>query len=180
MAIHYSGNSTWVDYPSTSTLITATALENVERALDRTQVCVFQGRATAAQSMTSGIYTPVNLPAEDFDTDNAHSTSTNTSRFTCVRAGSYELDGAVVWPSNAAGVRAAQFNLNGTMILGSYNQITAATGPPMVVRPVSVFVNLASGDYVELVTVQTTGAAASTQSDSVLTSMMKVTSVALT
>src|SRR5262249_52738845 len=56
-----------------------------------------RGRAykTTAQAIPTGTWTPVQLDAEQFDTDTIHDTATNNSRLTCKTAGIYLCVGNV-------------------------------------------------------------------------------------
>jgi hypothetical protein len=129
-----------------------------------------QLRATIAQSLLSnGTYNPVNFDTEDQDDLNAHSTVSNTSRFTCpaTMPGRYRLNGGWSWPNTtgAAGRdRGAAFLKNGVLVPGSAlvaNAInTTAHG---IVAARETIVSLIAGDYVELASFQNNGVAFNSQ-----------------
>jgi hypothetical protein len=61
MAHSASGNATWVDYPSTSTLITATALENIEGRLD-TDKTALTSNVGAGRTVRPGVIGAFDAP----------------------------------------------------------------------------------------------------------------------
>lgn len=124
---------------------------------------VTQVRSTGATSITNNAYTSVNFATEDYDDDGMHSTVTNTSRLTAVRAGRYQLDGAAGFVSNATGRRGAQFAVNGTAINASQTLLAAFTSAGGIDVPCrGVVVTLAVGDFVELQAFQDSGGALNT------------------
>jgi hypothetical protein len=113
-------------------------------------------RQTAAQTLTTGTYTAVLFDTEDFDSHNGHSTVSNTSRYTAVTAGVYEVSGGCAFAANATGRRLARVAANGTVIGGSLSGIPANAS--VVGYPVrTTLVRLAVGDYVELQALQESG-----------------------
>jgi hypothetical protein len=113
-------------------------------------------RQTAAQTLTTGGYAALNFDTEDFDSHNGHSTVTNTSRYTAVLAGIYEVSGGAAFAANATGRRLARLAFNGTVIGGSLAGIPANTATVgYSVR--TTLVRLAVGDYVELQALQESG-----------------------
>lgn len=124
---------------------------------------IFQGRQTVAQSLTSGSYTALTLDAEDVDSANGHSTSSNTSRYTAQYAGWANVQGACAVSSSAAGRRLAKLRLNGvTDVNGSAVPIfSGITNTIKVATPLmKVFFNV--GDYVETMGAQESGGALNT------------------
>lgn len=119
----------------------------------------FKGYATSAQTITSGSGsdTPISLDTEAYDSDNGHSTTTNTSRYVIQVAGTYLILATGAFDINATGNRKVGINVNGANALGG-----AFTGPSMSsnswVASVGVYQALNVGDYVELVMWQTSGA----------------------
>lgn len=112
-------------------------------------------RQTATQTITTGTLTSITFTTEDLDDDpagtGAHSTSVNTSRYTAVYPGWYQVSGVVSFAANATGVRAASWAVNGTAINASASAIPnngAATIVDVPAPTIQVFLNV--GDYVEL------------------------------
>jgi hypothetical protein len=121
-------------------------------------------RQTVAQSVANNTDTPLSMDAEEIDTDNMHSTVTNTSRVTAQTAGRFQLSGGTSYASNTTGRRAASYRLNGAPMLGTQAAITAA-GATADVQPtgrtLTTYLNV--GDYVELVAYQDSGGSLNTQ-----------------
>lgn len=111
----------------------------------------FQGRQTVAQAMPNAAWASVTLDAEDHDNDSAHSTSSNTSRYTTVTAGWYECSGGLTFVNTSlGGDRRARLAVNGTAVNGSAGSTTSDASFPYSVctRPMLIFLNV--GDYLEL------------------------------
>lgn len=149
-----------------STLTAATWNANVRDAINfLLSTPIFEGRQTAAQSLTSGAATAILLDTEDVDTDNGHSTSSNTSRYTAQTAGRYQVGGGVSWSNNATGRRAAIWAINGVSIAGGEANMTTAVVAQPVATPArsrTVFLNVS--DYVEIWGLQDSGGALNTGS----------------
>lgn len=122
----------------------------------------FKGYASTAQSLATGTTdTPITLDTEDYDSDNGHSTSTNTSRYTIQVAGTYAIAATLAIATNATGNRKAGININGANARGGAVQAPGFASNSWCTavyteQPLSV------GDYVELVGWQTSGGALST------------------
>jgi hypothetical protein len=106
---------------------------------------------------TGGSGLTVPFDTETHDTDTIHSTSVNTTRLTCVTTGVYSIGGSLMYAANATGNRDAYILLNNTTFIAADNRAARATGgttlTPQTIYP------LTAGDYVELVTYQTSGGA---------------------
>lgn len=117
-------------------------------------------RQTVAQTLTTGTWAAVTMDFETLDTDGMHSTATNTSRLTVVTAGWYLVNGTAGFASNATGVRQAGLRVNGTGTStsnsGQVNINAVGGGQPSALQ-VSSLVQLAVGDWIELVMRQTSG-----------------------
>jgi len=112
-------------------------------------------------TVSNNSYTQLTFNSEQFDTDNYHSTSSNTSRITIPsgKAGYYLLQAQVMFAgaTNTTGGRAANMQINGSGI--SYMFLPPASGSAgdgqgaqqTVVR------YLAVGDYVEMNAYQNSG-----------------------
>lgn len=152
---HASGNPQWASYPSTDTLITAQALEALENTLDASAGVLTQARNTANQTIAAaGTWTPVALPAEDFDDDDVHSTVTNTGRFTVTRPGIYQLSALVTWAPNASTAtptRQARLVRSGAPIPSANNSGSYATASSYLTLVIpGILVAVSAGEYVEL------------------------------
>jgi hypothetical protein len=113
-------------------------------------------RQTTAQTGLVG-WTAILFQTEDIDTHNAHSTTTNTSRFTVPagQGGIYAVEGVVDCASTATSVQlVARLHKNGTFLPagkgGSAVTNTAAGGDALVSTDRHL-ITLAAGDYIELV-----------------------------
>jgi len=117
-------------------------------------------RNSVAQSIPNNTNTALTWDTEDWDTVGGHSTVTNTSRYTCQSgyAGYYLVHAAVAWASNATGVRDIWVMKNGVDVPGS--MITVQAPPAGVWSQISeTTVQLAVGDYIEAIVLQTSGGA---------------------
>jgi hypothetical protein len=119
-------------------------------------------RQTVAQSLANNAYTSVTFDTEDVDSDNAHSTASNTSRVTANTPGYWRASGSIGFAGNTAGRRATRWAVNGTalnggqILLGPATWTGLAVGIPAVTR--DVFLN-GTGDYLELQAFQDSGGA---------------------
>lgn len=118
-------------------------------------------RATANQSIPTGVWTAVNLDTEDDDTHGGHSTVTLTSRYTATVAGDYRVQGRGSFASNATGSRGVRIAKGGTAVPGSgnYKQTNAVNSWADIG---SCDVHLAVGEYVEVHVSQDSGGALNT------------------
>lgn len=127
-------------------------------------VPLFEGRQTVAQSVANSAVAGITLDVEDVDTDNGHSTSSNTSRYTAQTTGRYQVGGAVGFVSGtAAGIRQCLLDVNGTITGGSASIVQGTIANAIVVplRTRTVFLNSGT-DYVELLGFQSSGGALNT------------------
>lgn len=115
-------------------------------------------RQTVAQTLTTGVSAAILFDVEELDTDNGHSTSTNTSRYTSPTPGTLQFSGASSTVSNATGVRVVGWQANGTIMTGSQTKVGAVNGDltaiPARVKHISVN---GTTDYIELWVQQTSG-----------------------
>jgi hypothetical protein len=129
----------------------------------------FIGYSAVAQSFNSGsTYQTITLDSEILDTEGGHSTSTNTSRYTCQYAGLYQVNYSVSFGQNGTGNRSARIIVNGTTISnnpGNSIEGQASTGSFSWVGAGACHVYLNVGDYVELQAWQSSGAALSTNTN---------------
>jgi hypothetical protein len=113
-------------------------------------------RATVLQTIGSGVFTSVLFGTEDKDTYNAHSTVTNTSRYTLPLDGDYLFMGAGCFASSD-GFKAARWAKNGTSVPGSQEDINTTSGAEWPIPARSKIISGVVGDYVELQLFQGTG-----------------------
>jgi hypothetical protein len=93
---------------------------------------------------------------ERYDTDVIHSTTTNTSRLTCVRAGVHHLSAGMTYAGSAAGnLRIIAIRLNGVTTIAQFDG--KPLGTATVALAVSADYKLALNDYVEVITLQDSG-----------------------
>lgn len=108
---------------------------------------------SGTQSMAASTHTPITFDGEVLDTDNYHSNSTNTSRFTAPSDGYYLVGGSVAVEALPSGwTIVATIKKNGESVNGygqSRGMSSTASGYPVV--HITVITYLATGDYVELV-----------------------------
>lgn len=122
----------------------------------------FKGYASTAQSLATGTTDiAITLDTEDYDSDNGHSTSTNTSRYTIQVAGTYLILGTLAFATNATGNRKVGINVNGANARGGTSQSPGFAGNSWCACVATEQV-LAVGDYVELAAWQTSGGNLST------------------
>ena len=112
---------------------------------------------SVSQSIANSTNQAITFDSEEYDTNGFHSTVTNTSRLTIPASygGYYRISCLVGFASNATGVRNAKIYKNGTSIF-NFSQPITATGNPQSAGGTAT-VNLAVGDYIELIAVQTSG-----------------------
>lgn len=124
---------------------------------------VFEGRQALAQAVANGASVPILLDTEDIDTDNGHSTVTNTSRYVAQTTGRYQLSGGVAFQFVAGGRRSCWWAVTGAVVNGSQATLPApgASDIEVAARTKTVFLT-APTDYVEIVAFQDSGVSANT------------------
>src|SRR3990167_2803983 len=70
--------------------------------------------SAAISHTTSGTFQVITLDSEYYDSHGMHSTSSNTSRLTCVLPGTYIAIGSFNWAAAAGGRRMGEIRLNGS------------------------------------------------------------------
>jgi hypothetical protein len=121
---------------------------DVVRASDRDEPVRALLRQTSAQAVTTATFTSITMDVEDLDDDGGHSTSSNTSRYTAVRAGWFLVTFLGAFVTDAASIKAFRLAVNGTALPASQVSNTAgavvsATGC------ITRLVSLGVADYVE-------------------------------
>lgn len=129
---------------------------------------IFRATRDTAQSISTNT-NPVTSNALSWETieldDLAGWSASNPTRYTCKRAGWYELGGDISVEGSTGGtVRGAAWLINGTLAqAGHGTRVTATpTNVVTVLAARALCVPLAVGDYVELVPVQNSGTALNT------------------
>jgi hypothetical protein len=120
---------------------------------------------SSAQNLTNNTYQAITFQSEDFDLPGSggHSTSTNITRYTAPIAGKYTFSGVVAFTANGTGPRGTQWMKNGTNIFGSVTMYpNAGASVASRIPAVTMGIDLAAGDYVELMGYQNCGATLST------------------
>lgn len=85
-----------------------------------------------------------------------HDFVTNNTRLTIQRPGIYDIDGTITYDANNVGIRATTISVNGAGI--KYKLDPAPTALFGCVVDVQLHMELAAGDYVEMLFMQNTGA----------------------
>ncbi len=104
---------------------------------------------TTDPTISNNTTTTLSFNSESFDTDGYHSTTTNTSRITIPsgKAGKYFINGKVEWYSNSSGYRSIYIVKNGTNFMSGCNVSAQSIAFDQLI---SMTIDLAVGDYVEL------------------------------
>lgn len=132
----------------------------------------FISQATA-QTMADATYTAITFTAEDFDTHNFHSTSSNTSRVTPTIAGYYRFTGAVTFEAQSTGVGLdVHFRKNGSTDVNGAVRIPGTT--TIVSQQFTRMIAMnGSTDYVELMGRQDSAGTDNTQVSLPITSTLE-------
>jgi hypothetical protein len=134
--------------------------EAVEDALSLPGTCRLV--ATATQTLTHNLRTPLTFPAEEIDTRNWHSTSVNTSRITPDRPGRYGVSGSLYMGGRADySLIVADFAKNGTALASAEReQPNTQNSARSLAPPFTIVTMNGTTDYVELYGQHTNGASA--------------------
>jgi len=132
----------------------AVAINNLQTAVATKGARVYNN---ANISVNDSTLTKLTFNEERWDDETIHDTGSNTSRLTCVTAGTYLISGNVSFALNTAGFRLARILLNNTTVIGSVTVQAVQTDVTIV--NVSTVYPLVAGDYVELQVYQTSGGA---------------------
>ena len=106
-------------------------------------------------SINNNTTTELTFNSERWDTDEIHSTVTNTGRLTCKTAGIYSVFASVSFAANATGIRELRFLVNGSVTHGSVRLAAASSGKTNLVSTVQL--SLAVNDYIEVQVFQSSG-----------------------
>lgn len=137
----------------------------------------FKGYSATTQTIGSSVTSTVlTLDTEIVDSDNGHSTVTNTSRYTCQTAGLFYVSGScTIGPTTGSttGTRTIQIFLNGAGVTGS-----AVQAAPSPLNGTGVFtsttVQMSVGDYVEIAFWQNSGSSQTTSTTNALSTTMNL------
>lgn len=133
-----------------------------ERPLNRG--IAVKATASGSQSINDSSATALNWSGTDeYDTDGMHDPASNSSRITCTIAGKYRISATIHFAANTTGIRQMWFN-NGTGIYWSYlnQQATQAEEHGM---HNSIVLDMAVGDYVQVIVQQKSGGALNVNSN---------------
>ncbi len=110
-------------------------------------------------STSNGTFQALTFNTERYDVGGMHSTSSNTGRITVPTGGDgvYRCGGHVDWVSNGTGIREVQIRLNGATVI-AYNTMNPLSGTDSILS-VNTEYALVAGDYLELLTFQSSGGA---------------------
>jgi hypothetical protein len=136
---------------------------NISALQSATNVPTFFIRNTAAQSLNNTTFTALLFNTEDNDSDNGHSTVTNTDRYTVPKSGLWQASAGVSFATNVTGIRFIRLTLNGTPIAGSANsspQLGAGEFSQVITRVVRV--QCSAGDILRVEGWQSGGGALNT------------------
>jgi hypothetical protein len=103
---------------------------------------------SADETITPGTPTALTFDTERYDNGGLHSTTSNTSRLTAVRAGKYLITGHVIWDAGSSGSRWVRIRLDGATMIAGINDDGPSAGSP--VQSVATVYDLAATHYVEL------------------------------
>jgi acid phosphatase family membrane protein YuiD len=122
-----------------------------------------RARRGSNQSIANTTETAITLPTEDFDSDNFHSTVTNTNRMTIPTGmgGQYLIAAVIVWQSNATGWRQCLIRVNGSNAgVANLEGTTQQAANGITTRQsVTTILPLSAGNYVEIAANHNSGAA---------------------
>lgn len=123
----------------------------------------FQGRQSITQSLANATNVAILVDTEIIDSDNGHSTVTNTSRFTPATPGYYQLGGGVGWALNTTGLRCTWWAFNNATVVATQNKLNACTGAATCLPARTKFMGFnGTTDYAEIMSFQNSGGALNT------------------
>jgi hypothetical protein len=132
-------------------------------------------RQTVTQSLTNFTATDILFDVEDIDDLNAHSTVSNTGRFTAPFDGTYVFSGGIPFAANATGTRVGNWAKNGTALAASdVNALTVGAGAATRINARRYPVVMVAGDFVTLQGLQDSGGSLSTVASGAVAASMVV------
>jgi len=131
---------------------------------------------STTQSIANGTVQAVVFNSENYDTNNYHSTSSNTSRMTVPSDGKYQVTATVPFVNNATGVRYVFFCINGATSGRYGSQTVPGTGAGLdTIITGTTTIPLVAGDYVEVYVYQNSGGALNLHSNTTFPGAIKFT-----
>jgi len=131
-----------------------TKLERQEKGFAGIGARVYNSANIAIPNNTT---TTLTYDSERFDTDNIHSTSTNTGRLTCNTAGKYLIVSQVRWATVSGGRRQVLIRLDGSTIIAINETSPVADGTAIPMQTCATIYSLSVNSYVETRAFQTSG-----------------------
>jgi hypothetical protein len=110
---------------------------------------------SAAQTLTTSTFTAIAFDGETFDTDTLHDNVTNNSRLTASVTGKWFVEASVGFVANTTGQRALRVMKNGTTYYSTAEITAGSSSRPALT--ITALVDLAAGDYVEIIGFQDSG-----------------------
>lgn len=101
--------------------VDATQNANISALQAATNVPTFFVRNSVVQSLNNTTFTALTFDTEDNDSDNGHSTVSNTDRYTVPKSGLWQVSAGVSFAPNATGIRIIRITKNGVNVAGSGN-----------------------------------------------------------
>lgn len=139
-------------------------ITDIEQRLDRladTEIVPFEIGCRLSNSAdittTSGATKDLTFDTEYFDTDNMHSTATNTDRITVNTAGKYIVVGHARWENADNGRRQIAFVLNGVTFLAVQALGAVPSASLFSMQSLSTFYDFSADDYITMQVIQTSG-----------------------
>lgn len=143
--------------------VDATQNANIAALQSATNVPTFFLRNSVAQSLNNTTFTALNFDTEDNDSDNGHSTVSNTDRYTVPKSGLWQVSAGVAFAPNATGIRIIRITKNGSNVGGSGNsspQLGGSEFSQVITRVVRV--QCSAGDILRTEAWQSSGGALNT------------------
>ena len=112
---------------------------------------------TTSQSVPNATTTTISFDTEHADDGGLADLATNATRLTIPTAGWYVVTGYLAWTNNGTGGRQASLRKNGSDIAVQF--LAPVSASYFIHMNVSMVVNCATGDYLELAAWQDSGAA---------------------
>jgi len=151
-----SASSTYLTQTSASTTY-LTQVSASSTYVSKTTIPAFRLYQSTPQTITTATNTALLFDSEDLDTDNGHSTVTNTSRYTATVAGWYMVTGTLQIAHNTTGNRIVFIRKNGSTTINQVGrQTSSATNTLGLQIGTMVYLN-GTTDYLELMAFQSSG-----------------------
>jgi hypothetical protein len=157
--------TTWA--PSITTETTAAnfnaRLRDTINFLKATPLCVL--RKNSNQTISNDSWTGLTWQTEDIDSDNGHSTVTDTNRYTAQTAGYYLFASTVEFVGNGSGFRQVRFSVSSGAVVGEHSIIMNGTGANTADINTCAYAFMNIGDWVQVEAYQNSGGSLDVQND---------------